>query len=407
MAPLRSTFALVAGVLVPIGLTLLAVRVGYWLVPCDYLGDAMLEHCSLQPLLVALTLGFIGVGGYFVAAAEPPAPAIHVALTGIVLTLLFFVFAYVASPSESTNPGWLLLLPAIAALPLSAAGAVLRNRRSRNRRSGSVRRTLSVLLLVWPCSGLAQSPPSPPGDHRWVVEQFFFAPGWPDKASYYTGEMKTHYADAKSMGEFGRHARRATLRLLPLTPSEVAYTVQVTQGRRAQDWYAYLSKVGKTWRLAAVRTLALPPLFFMLLDSLEATKPLPDSARQVLENMRLTASADSGLKAFFAGRRVTLEALADGFSRESARSIAAAPDGLKAPSPALRSLARQLAAVHFRGAWRDAEHPGCVFLEIGGMIDNEVGFLRCASGATPPSMSPQRFILVDAIAPGWYLYKTT
>ena len=132
MAPLRSIFALVAGVLVPIGLTLLAVRVGYWLVPCEYLGDAMLEHCSLQPLLVALTLGFIGVGGYFVVAAEPPAPATHVAITGIVLTLLFVVFAYVSSPSESTNPGWMLLLPAIGAVPLSACGAALRNRRRRS-----------------------------------------------------------------------------------------------------------------------------------------------------------------------------------------------------------------------------------------------------------------------------------
>jgi hypothetical protein len=127
----------------------------------------------------------------------------------------------------------------------------------------------------------------------------------------------------------------------------------------------------------------------------------------MLENMRLTASPDSGLKVFFADRRATLEAVAEGFNRESARSIAAAPDGLKAPSPALRSLARQLATIHFRGAWRDAERPGCVFLEVGGMIDNEVGFVRCASGITPPLMTPKRFILVEAIAPGWYLYKTT
>jgi hypothetical protein len=270
-----------------------------------------------------------------------------------------------------------------------------------------VNRTLSALLLMWPGFSLAQSPPSAPGDHRWVVEQFFFAPRWPDKALYYTGEMKAHYVDAKSMGEFGIPARRASLRRLSMTPAEVVYTVQVTQGGRAQDWYAYLSKVGETWRLAAVRTLALRHPFFMLLDSLEATRTLPNSTRQMLENMRLTATPDSGLKVFFADRRATLEAVADGFSRESARSIAAAPDGLKAPTPPLRSLARQLATIHFRGAWRDSGRPGCVFLEIGGMIDNEVGFVRCASGATPPSMTPTEFILVEAIAPGWYLYKTT
>jgi hypothetical protein len=263
-------------------------------------------------------------------------------------------------------------------------------------------------LLCWlPGLSLAQNPPSAPGDHRWVVEQFFFTPSWPAKASYYTDEMKTHYADTKSIGEYGMTARRASLRLLSMTPSEAVYTVQVSDGRRAQDWYAYQSKAWNRCRLAAVRTLALRAPFFMLLDSLAVTKPLPDSATQILDNMRLTATPDSGLKVFFAARRATLEAIADGFSRESVRSIAAAPVGLKAPTQALRSLAGQLATIHFRGAWRDAGRPGCVFLEIGGMTDNEVGFVRCASGSTPPSMSPKEFILVEAIAPGWYLYKTT
>jgi hypothetical protein len=124
-----------------------------------------------------------------------------------------------------------------------------------------------------------------------------------------------------------------------MTPSDVIYAVQATEGRRVQDWCAYLMKEDTTWRLAAVRTLALPPLFFILLDSLEATRRLPDSAGRTLENMRLTASPDSGLKTFFAERRAALESIADGFSRETARSIAAAPDGLKAPTPALRSLA--------------------------------------------------------------------
>jgi hypothetical protein len=265
---------------------------------------------------------------------------------------------------------------------------------------GIVRPTFSVLLLISARLATAQGPPNAADNHRWVVDQFFFAPRWPDKASYYTGEMKAQYADEKSMGEFGAHARRSTLRVLSTTSNEAVYTVQVTQGRRAQNWYAYMTKEGNSWRLAAVRTLALRRPFFMLLDSLEVTRSLADSARQMLENMRLTTSTDSALKAFFA-------AIADGFARDSAHSIAAAPVGLKAPTPVLRSLARQLAALHFRGAWRDTEHPGCVFLEIGGMIDNEVGFMRCGPGATPPSMTPRQFILVEVIAPGWYLYKTT
>jgi hypothetical protein len=128
LAFLRSALALVAGVLVPVGLSVLAVRVGYWLVPCESLGDAMLEHCSLQPVLVVLNLIFIGAGGYVVAAAEPPALASHLAMTGIVLTIFFIVLGFVASPSESTNPSWILLSPAVGAVPATIVGARLRRR---------------------------------------------------------------------------------------------------------------------------------------------------------------------------------------------------------------------------------------------------------------------------------------
>jgi hypothetical protein len=262
------------------------------------------------------------------------------------------------------------------------------------------------LILMFPGLSLAQSAPAS-GDPRWVVDQFFFASQWPTKTQYYTGEMKDRYSDAKTMGEFGAPARRSSLRQIGMTPSTTVFTVQVADRRRAQDWYAYLNKVATSWRLAAVRTLAIPAPFFMLLDSLQAARSLADSERQMLENMRLTVTPDSGLKAFFVIKRGDLESIANSFAREAARSIAAAPAGLKAPTPALRSLATRLATLHFRGAWRDADHLGCVFLEIGGMIDNEVGFVRCSSGANIPSMTPERFILVESITSGWYLYKTT
>jgi hypothetical protein len=50
---------------------------------------------------------------------------------------------------------------------------------------------------------------------------------------------------------------------------------------------------------------------------------------------------------------------------------------------------------------------GCVFIEIRGMIDNDVGFIPCASGSTIPEITPERFILIERLSGGWYLYKTT
>ncbi len=266
-----------------------------------------------------------------------------------------------------------------------------------------IRYRLLLITTLIPGSLISQQA-SP--NHRWIVEQFFFANAWPAKAEYYAGEMTTHYATAKTMGEAGAPVRRGSMRLVQASESQAVYTVQVGRGERIEDWYAYVTRGPGGWRLTAVRTLALPPLFFMAMDSLSGAQSLPDSLAEFLANMRLTASSDSALREFFRGHRTELQRIAEGFSRETARSIAAAPAGLQAPTASLQELARQLALLHLGGAWRDPELTGCTFVEIGGMIDNEVGFMRC-TGVGPPPITPERFILIEPLADGWYLYKTT
>jgi hypothetical protein len=129
MALVRSGSALAAGVLVPIGLTILATWVSESLVPCEYLGDTMVRRCPLLPVLIAWDLVSIVAGGYLLAAAEPPSVATHVALSGLALGLLFGVAAYVGADDGGFE--WALLLPAFGAVPLSACGALLRTRNVR------------------------------------------------------------------------------------------------------------------------------------------------------------------------------------------------------------------------------------------------------------------------------------
>ena len=46
-------------------------------------------------------------------------------------------------------------------------------------------------------------------------------------------------------------------------------------------------------------------------------------------------------------------------------------------------------------------------LLIGGVTDNSVGFLRVQDEADLPRISPSEFIMIEKIAPNWYLFKTT
>ena len=50
---------------------------------------------------------------------------------------------------------------------------------------------------------------------------------------------------------------------------------------------------------------------------------------------------------------------------------------------------------------------GCIELNIGGIIDNSVGYLYVPPGVKPPTMTPDEFIHIEQIADGWYIYKTT
>jgi hypothetical protein len=129
MALVRSGIALAAGVLVPIGLIIFAAWVSESLVPCEYLGDTMVPRCPVLPMVIVWDLVSIVAGGYLLAAAEPPDVAIHVALSGLALGLLFGAAAYVGADDGRFERA--LLLPAFGAVPLSTCGALLRSRNVR------------------------------------------------------------------------------------------------------------------------------------------------------------------------------------------------------------------------------------------------------------------------------------
>jgi hypothetical protein len=260
-----------------------------------------------------------------------------------------------------------------------------------------------AFVLCAACS--AQSPPGPQAGPEWVAEQYFFAPAWPRKAEYYTGEMAARPGE-QTIGEAGVRALRSSLRPVETAPATAVYAVQVAIDGRVQDIYAYVVKEDAGWRLAAIRALWLPPMYYMLLDTLANAPTLPDSDAAELENMRLTVSTDSALKAFFHAHRPVLDSIAETFGRDTTRLLRAARPG-PAASTSPRSAAIQLGELHFGGARRDPGAPGCVLLAIGGMLDNEVGFMHCPDGAGPPAISIASFILVEVVAPGWYLYKTT
>jgi hypothetical protein len=53
------------------------------------------------------------------------------------------------------------------------------------------------------------------------------------------------------------------------------------------------------------------------------------------------------------------------------------------------------------------DHPGIIEINIGGMLNNSVGFLYVPEGRMPPAMSSGGYIYIEKVMDHWYLYKTT
>jgi hypothetical protein len=50
---------------------------------------------------------------------------------------------------------------------------------------------------------------------------------------------------------------------------------------------------------------------------------------------------------------------------------------------------------------------GIVDVNIGGILDNSVGYLYVPDGATAPRMSYENYIYLEQVNENWYVYKTT
>jgi hypothetical protein len=277
-------------------------------------------------------------------------------------------------------------------------------------------RDLVALLAGATVSASAQTigAATPVGSAAWVVDMFYARPSFPEKHKYLTGEFAENYSAAATMGSRLPRTVTVTSRALLSEAGRAVYATFIRDAQHAQDWYTYLRKEEGVWKIEAVRTLSLPPIQYAMLDSLEGRRArglLPDSLVPVTETMRLSTRSDSGLKAYVVANEPALRVLARRFA--AMRGLdALSVSGEVFPAGATgeverRSLASGLRALRLGAALRFSDQPNCVFLKIGGVTDNQVGFIYAPAGCVPPGLSPDEYIYVERVVPGWFVYKTT
>jgi hypothetical protein len=272
---------------------------------------------------------------------------------------------------------------------------------------------LGALVLMSACGRdaertepVAEAPA--PGNAPWIVEQFFLADSFPSMADYLGGEMLEEFSAFPSLGSTHPPEVRGTYRVLERRPERAIYAVSMTDGTRIEDWYAYLQPAADSaWKLHAVRRLLLPPIYHVALDSLAAKPDPSDADRRLLESMRLSVSSDSALKQYLLEHRSALQSLVARFrSLDDVQSVRGEL-GLDLPSaaPRERPIADALRTLRLPVIYRADRFANCVFVVVGGMGDNEVGFMHERSGCTPPVMTPEHIYYLEHIDGPWHIYR--
>lgn len=267
-------------------------------------------------------------------------------------------------------------------------------------------RTLALLTALAPASTHAQAGRESPG---WLVEQFYTRGSFPEIAEYATGEFAHQAREGGTMAAWLPADVRVDSRELLRNDTAAVFATAARNETGAQDWYTFLRHEGGRWKISEVRTLAFPPLHRVLLDTLEAHRRrgiLPDSVVPVAERMRLAIASDSALGVYARTHQAALRGLGERFAAEPASVRVLAVEG-RGATPAQDALIRDMLDRRLGALVRDAQYRGCVFLKIGGMLDNEVGFVYAPTGCRVPPVTADRFIYVEEAAPGLFVYKTT
>ena len=211
---------------------------------------------------------------------------------------------------------------------------------------------------------------------------------FPNKLDYYTGEMR-QFGGRPTIGSGIPRDVVTTYRPLESDSTHAIYTVNYRDSSQSQDWYCFLKRDDGSWKIEAVRCLALPGFAYTLLNSPEGSPALPDSLRRVQNSLRLLVRSDNQLKQYLKDRLEQFTRLVNLSKSDSIES---------------RKLCDHLSVL---GCKSSPEYKGCTLITVCGIVDNTVGYIYATDGAVLPRMSPSEYIYIEEVLPHWYVFKTT
>jgi hypothetical protein len=243
-----------------------------------------------------------------------------------------------------------------------------------------------------------------------IVHHFFADSVLPDRSSMLTSHFDKLMDTTPPPGAILPRGARLVIREISRDSANAVFETETGPATRFADWYTYLVRDAGKWKIDNLRVFELPPVHYLILDSLEVKKNLPDSIAFVRDRMRLSASSNAALKAHFAAHKAAILKLASMF--ESHAAITGFDEsGATIPANALpetdgKALSAAMHALDIGAALRRLDAPQCVRYKIGGVDETTVGYMHFGASCTKPVMGREDVMYMERVAPDWYVYRT-
>jgi hypothetical protein len=243
-----------------------------------------------------------------------------------------------------------------------------------------------------------------------VVHHFFADSILPDRSGMLTPRFDKLMDTTPPPGAILPRGARLVIREISRDSANALVETETGPETHFADWYTYLVRDGGRWKIDNLRVFELPPAHYLILDSLETKKNLPDSIAFVRDRMRLSASSNAVLKAHFAAHKAAIMKMASMFELHTAIT-GFDESGATIPANALpesdrKALAAAMHALDIGAALRKLDAPRCVRYKIGGVDETTVGYMHFGASCAKPVVGREDVMYMERVAPDWYVYRT-
>jgi hypothetical protein len=243
-----------------------------------------------------------------------------------------------------------------------------------------------------------------------IVHRFYGDSAISDRGSILTARYAALLDTTPTPGAIMPRGTRLAIREIERDSAHAVFETESGPENQFADWYTYLVRDGGKWKIDNVRIFELPPAHYIVLDSLAAKKNLSDTLVWMRDRMKLAASSNAALKAYFAAHKAAILKLAQDFESHTTAN-ALDESGQSFPANAVQgsdeqALTSAMHALDLGAALRNLSALQCVRYKIGGAGQATVGYMHFGPSCPLPKMGTDDVIYMERIAPGWYLYRT-